>query len=78
MAVSPNPVLFETARLSQLAEVQQAARVLRLERDLLLMRLRRAGIQTLDWDVSQPFDQVVRHSLSRPPQTLRAVGRLPA
>jgi hypothetical protein len=27
--------------------------------------------------VSQPFDQAVRHSLSRPPQTQRAVGRFP-
>ena len=76
MVVSPNPVSFETARLSQRTEVRQAARILRLERDLLLMRLRRAGIQTLDWDVSQPFDQAVRYSLSRPPQTLRAVGRM--
>ena len=76
MVVSPNPVIFEAAHLSNMVEVQQAARILHLERDLLLKQLNRAGIQTLDWDVSQPFDQSVRHSLSRPPQWLRAVGKV--
>jgi uncharacterized repeat protein (TIGR01451 family) len=76
MLVSPNPVSFEMSNLRPVAEVQQAARILRLERDLLLKNLRRAGIQTLDWDVSQPFDLAVRHSLSRPPHWLRAVGRM--
>jgi uncharacterized repeat protein (TIGR01451 family) len=78
MVISPNPVLFEMAHLPSMVEVQQAARILRLERDLLLKHLRRAGIQTLDWDVSQPFDQVVRHSLSRTPQHMQAVGSVPA
>ena len=75
MVVSPNPVLFETARLSPRAEVRQAARVLHLERDLLIKHLRRAGIQTLDWDVSRPFDQAVRQSLARTPGYAQAPGR---
>lgn len=77
MVISPDPVSFEIKHLAERHEVQQAARILRLERDLLLNRLRRAGIQTLDWDVSQPFDLAVRYSLSRAPQHMQAAGRLP-
>ena len=75
LVVSPDPVAFESSLLPRIPQVEQAVRVVRLERDLLLGQLRRAGIQTLNWDVSQPFDQAVRHSLGRPPQWLRAVGR---
>jgi uncharacterized protein (DUF58 family) len=78
MVVSPNPVSFELTHLAERMEVQQAARILRLERDLLIKQLRRAGIQTLDWDVSHPFDQAMRHSLSRTPQHMQAVGSVPA
>lgn len=75
LVVSPDPVSFETSHLPRIAQVEQAARIVRIARDLLLAQLKRAGIQLLNWDVSQPFDQAVRHSLSRPPQWLRAVGR---
>lgn len=75
LVVSPDPVSFEKSFLPRLPQVEQAARVIRLERELLLGQLRRAGIQILSWDTSQPFDQAVRHSLGRPPQWLRAVGR---
>ena len=78
LVVSPDPVAFETLHLLRLPQVDQAARIVRFERDLLLGQLRRAGIQTLNWNVSQPFDQAVRHSLGRPPQWLRAVGRAAA
>lgn len=74
MVVSPNPVLFEAAHLVPRTEVQQAARILRLERDLLLKQMRRAGIQTLDWDVTQPFDLAVRYSLSRLPHHTQFAG----
>lgn len=76
MVISPDPVEFEAKNLPHKKEIRQAARVVRIERELLLMRLRRAGIQILDWDVSQPFDQVVRHSLLRPPQLLRVIGNI--
>jgi uncharacterized protein (DUF58 family) len=76
MVISPDPVNFELAHLAPGPEVTQAARILGMERDLLIRQLRRAGIQALDWDVTQPFDQVVRYSLSRAPQAMRAVGRL--
>jgi uncharacterized protein (DUF58 family) len=68
MTISPNPVGFELSFLPKREEVTQAARVVQLERDLLLRRLNRAGIQLLDWDVSTPFDKAVRASLGRPPR----------
>lgn len=76
LVVSPNPVTYELAQLASTREVTQAARILAMERTLLIRQMRRAGIQALDWDVTQPFDQLVRQSLSRAPQTMRAFGRL--
>jgi uncharacterized protein (DUF58 family) len=65
LVVSPDPVSFEVSRLRDERAVHLAARVVRLERGLLLQHLRRAGVQVLDWDVSQPFDRVTRAQLGR-------------
>jgi uncharacterized protein (DUF58 family) len=65
MVVSPDPVTFEQAYLPARPEVDLAARVIRMERELLIRSLRRAGLQVVNWEVSQPFDQVVRRSLNR-------------
>jgi uncharacterized protein (DUF58 family) len=73
MAVSPDPVAFELSYLPQNESVRLAARMLRMERNLLIQKLQRAGIQVLDWDVSQPFDQVAKRRLGRPPALLRAI-----
>ena len=75
MLVSPNPVKFELSYLPQTHDNELAGRVLRMERMLLLQKAQHAGIQVLDWDVSEPFDLVVKRKLSRPPAWLRAVGR---
>jgi uncharacterized protein (DUF58 family) len=75
LVVSPNPVKFELSYLPDSQDVRLAARVIQLERSLMMQRVQRAGIQVLDWDVSESFDQVVRKWLSRPPVWLRAVGR---
>jgi len=74
MIISPDPVAFELSYLPKSESVDQAARLLRMERNLLIHKLQRAGIQVLDWDVSQPFDQVVKRRLGRPPALLRAIG----
>jgi len=73
MVISPDPVLFERRILPGTREVELAARVVRIERNLLIQRLNRAGIQTIEWDVSRPFDQAVRPALMRP--HLTAFGR---
>jgi uncharacterized protein (DUF58 family) len=75
LVVSPNPVKFEISYLPKTRSVSLAGRVIQMERVLLLQRIQRAGIQVLDWDVAVPFDQVVKHKLSRPPAWGRAVTR---
>ncbi len=71
LVVSPNPVKFELSYLPKNKNVELAGRVIRMERVLLLQKIQRAGIQILDWDVSEPFDQVVKRQLSRPVGFLR-------
>jgi len=75
LVVSPDPVKFELSYLKKDRDVELASRVIQLERGLLLQKVQRAGIQVLDWDVSEPFDLVVKRKLSRPPAWMRAVGR---
>jgi uncharacterized protein (DUF58 family) len=75
LVVSPDPVKFELSYLPRNPHVDLAARVIHMERALLLQKIQRASIQVLDWDVAEPFDQVVKRRLSRPPAWLRAVGR---
>ena len=75
LVISPNPVKFELSYLPKNRNVELAGRITHMERALLLQRVHRAGIQVLDWDVSEPFDLVVKRRLSRPPAWLRAVGR---
>jgi uncharacterized protein (DUF58 family) len=76
LVVSPNPVKFELSYLpSSNASIDLAGRVIHLERLLLLQRLQRANIHVLDWDVSEPFDLLVKKRLGRSPMWLRAIGR---
>lgn len=75
LVICPNPVKFELSYLHKNRTVELAGRVIQMERMLLLQRVQRAGIQILDWNVAEPFDQVVKRMLSRPPAWLRAVGR---
>ncbi len=75
LVVSPDPVSFEVLGLPQIEPVRLAARVIRMQRDLLLSRLRAAGIQVVEWDVAQQFEQVARRELERRPNLPR--GLLP-
>jgi uncharacterized protein (DUF58 family) len=75
LVISPNPVKFELSYLPKTKNVKLAGRVIQMERSLMMQRVQRAGIQVLDWDVSEPFDLVVKRKLSHPPGWLRAVGR---
>jgi uncharacterized protein (DUF58 family) len=74
MVISPDPVAFELAYLPRVPSVELAGRVVRMERNLLLKKLQRAGIQVLDWNIAHPFDQVIKHRLGPPPPLFRAVG----
>ncbi len=75
LVVSPNPVKFELSYLPATPTVELAGRVIRMERTLLLQKLGRAGIQVLDWDVTEPFDLFVKRRMSCASMWLRAVGR---
>jgi len=74
MVVSPNAILYESAHLPRTQAVQQAVRILSLRRQVTLKRLRHAGVQVVDWDISLPFEQVTEAALSRPPAFIRAIG----
>lgn len=74
LVVSPDPVTFEARRLPSGDTVSLAVRIARLERRLLLRRLQRAGIQTLDWQVESPFNAAIRTSLSRQSYRVRELG----
>jgi uncharacterized protein (DUF58 family) len=71
LIVSPDPVAFEARQYPANPPVALARRTARLERTLLLRRLARAGIQVIDWDVRQPFDQAAHTALSRLPHSLQ-------
>jgi len=70
MVISPDPVKFEIGFLPVSPKVDTAARIIRMERDLLIRRLERAGIQVVEWDVSFPLDQAVGPLLMRQRRSL--------
>lgn len=73
LVISPDPVAFELAALPVSTTTDLAARIVRLQRNLLLRRLRATGIQVVEWDVSQPFELVARQFLERRPGPIRGV-----
>jgi hypothetical protein len=74
MVISPDPIRFELGLLPPSQDVSLAGRVVRMERDLLIRRLERAGVQVFEWDLSKPFDQALGPQLMRPPRS--GIGRM--
>jgi uncharacterized protein (DUF58 family) len=74
LVISPDPVSYEAGALGDREDAELAARIARLERELQLRYLRRAGVQVVDWQVDQPFDRVIHATLARTPQWHRAIG----
>jgi len=70
MVISPDPVKFEYGLLPPSPRVDLAARIIRMERDLLIRRLERAGIHVIEWDVSIPLDQAIGPALMRQRRSL--------
>lgn len=75
MVISPDPVSYELRNLADNSDIRMAARIIRMERTMLLMRLQRSGIQIVDWDVSLPLDRVIESRLGRPPAWHNATGK---
>jgi uncharacterized protein (DUF58 family) len=65
LVISPNPVLFETRQMDPTNIVQKAKRIILLQRAVQFKKLRRAGIQVVDWDTSQPFENVAHLALEK-------------
>ncbi len=65
LVVSPDPVSFEAAGIADTSTNILAARVVRLQRLVMLRRLRGAGIHVVDWDVSQPFEKIAKQELEQ-------------
>jgi uncharacterized protein (DUF58 family) len=65
LVISPDPVVFEAAGLPQTRSVLLAQRIAHMQRLVLLRRLRGAGIQVVDWDITLPFEKVAKRELER-------------
>lgn len=71
MVISPDPVNYEARHLGIYGEL--AWQLAKIERALLLHKLQRMGVRIVDWDVSQPFEPLVRFAFSRV-QPLRRIS----
>jgi hypothetical protein len=56
-------------------ETRLATRILTVERQMMLQKLIQGGIRVINWDVTQPFNQVVG-MLSRSPATSSSIERI--
>ena len=80
LVVSPDPVDFELKALGIFGakvpqqHIESAARIARLERKLVLRRLRQADIQTVDWKVHTLLGQSIHSAVGRLPHRFRPVS----
>lgn len=67
LIVSPNPVYFEASKYDSQKnpELDLAIRLAWIERTLLLRKLRRAGIQVVDWRVNASLDHTIYQAVHR-------------
>ncbi len=49
-------------------------RIAEVERAFNFQRLRRSGMQVVDWDVAMPLDAVIHESLARQPASRRRMS----
>ena len=66
LVVSPDPVEFEAGMIKPQIEKEFAHRLAHLERYFMLQKIKRAGVQVVNWNVYQPLNQTLRGALSRP------------
>jgi uncharacterized protein (DUF58 family) len=74
MVISPDPIAFQVDSLPKSYSLELSERLARIERKLLLNKLRNAGIIVLDWDVRIPFDQALNVALRRIPMWSHPYG----
>lgn len=71
LVVSPDPVSYESRTLKEDWNNDLGKRLARVERTLLLRNVQRVGIQVIDWQVDQPFNQAVQSAIGRLTQSLQ-------
>jgi uncharacterized protein (DUF58 family) len=64
LIVSPDPVAFEKSTLPRNECAQLAERIVRLERDNALSKLRRSGVRVVEWDVTRPLWISIKSALT--------------
>ncbi len=67
IVLSPDPIAFEAREMRLEEDGDWALRAAQLERRLLFAKLRQAGVQVLNWDVSIPFEAGMHRVLMRLP-----------
>lgn len=67
LIASPNMLSLEASDQQPGAILEMSSRLAQAERSLLLHKVRKMGIRTIDWPVDQPFDTVVRIELAKQP-----------
>lgn len=78
LIISPDPITFEVRLMGAQEIVETAARIARIERELLLRKLRQAGIQVLEWQTEIPFDRALGASRAQlRPMLVRNQGIVP-
>ncbi len=65
LVVSADPVSFEASGMAVTPDNLLAKRIIRLQRAVLLRRLRGAGIHVVDWDTSQLFENIAKSELDQ-------------
>jgi uncharacterized protein (DUF58 family) len=65
LIVSPDPIAFEKHMVPPGRDRDLAERFARMERNVLLAKLRRAGVQAIDWDVSFPLQAALEGAAFR-------------
>jgi uncharacterized protein (DUF58 family) len=60
LIISPDPVDFQSKVLANRMYIDEARRIAYVERDLLLRKLFRAGIQVVDWKIDQSLDHALQ------------------
>jgi uncharacterized protein (DUF58 family) len=72
LVISPDPVSYESALYNDFSSLAYRAAI--SERYFMLQKVRRSGVQVVNWRVDKPLEAEVREALVRQPLTYRAIG----
>ncbi len=72
LVISPDPVTYESALYHDFSSLAYRAAI--SERYFMLQKVRRSGVQVVNWRVDKPLEAEVREALARQPLTYRTIG----